>query len=90
MGYMGALSMAEENGINEHTMLWHLQCNHIPAIPAYMVPLALRAVEYGNKGDFEHKLRVPKETRYRGKKTCTVMQAIEALDLDAFITWDVL
>jgi len=87
MGYMSALDMNDQAGCTYQTMQWHLQNNHYPPTPSYMIPFALRAVKYGNKGMFDHRMRVPKETRFRGLKTCTVYQAIESLHLDAFITW---
>lgn len=88
MGYMSALDMNEQAGCTYATMKWHLQSNHYPPHPEYMIPFALKAVEYANKGNFDHMLTVPKPATFRGKRKCSVYDAIESLHLDAFITWE--
>lgn len=85
MGSTYAMGLMEMGGCNYATIQAHFQGNMYPPVPSYMIPLALRAIKYANKGDYEHTLRVPKETTFRGKMTCKVWQAIESLRLEWFL-----
>lgn len=66
----------------------HLRYNHFPPVPYSMVDPCLRAIEYGNKRDWDHKIRLPDGVTWRGKKLAPVSAMIEAHHLDFFLEDD--
>ena len=63
MGSFGAAAFAEqvdEGNLSLTTALsWHLHSNHFPPVPAFMVPVALAAVEAGQDEDWDRELDLP-------------------------------
>lgn len=64
MGRLGALGFAEQVGEGNVSLVtalsWHLTSNHYPPHPAFMVPLAVAAVEAGQDEDWDRELELPK------------------------------
>jgi hypothetical protein len=60
---MGALGMAEQvaggNASLTTAVSWHLSSNHFPPVPAFMVPVAIAAIEAGNDEDWDRELELP-------------------------------
>lgn len=85
MGYLSALGMAKANGVNESTIGWHFSYNCIPAVPNKMIPFALKAIGYANKGMYKTQIKLPEGVSYHGKRMVPVYKVIESLHLDVFI-----
>ena len=86
MGSMQAYEMAT-SGIDRSTaLLWHLQSNHFPPLPAGLVTVALRVVDLAVDHD-NWQVEVDPEgwAEYQGRETAPVWAIVEAWHLDAFI-----
>lgn len=63
MGRLGALGMAEEVGEGnvslQAAVSWHLTSNHYPPHPAFMVPVAVAAVEAGQEEAWDREIELP-------------------------------
>lgn len=90
MGRMFASDLAE-NAKNKLQLRiaveTHLRYNHFPPVPFSMVDPCIRAIEYANRGEFDHHIRLPKYVTWRGKKTAPVWDVVDAHHLDCFIDY---
>ena len=63
MGSMGALGFAEQVSEGNVSLTaaihWHLTANHYPPPPAFMVPVAVAAVEAGQDEDWDRDIELP-------------------------------
>jgi len=90
MGTIGTMSMAEEVG-NGHVSLraalgWHLQSNHFPPHPSFMIGVAERAIRKARDGELDAKVRLPKGVEHRRYgRLVPVWAIIESLHLDPFV-----
>lgn len=84
MGYITALDLKDNLPLAD-AMRVHLQHNHYPPVPVSMVPVCLRALKFAKRGDWDHNLRLPRDTKYRGKRLAPVSAVVEAHHLDAFM-----
>lgn len=85
MGHMGAIGMAEEAGVNETTITWHLLNNHFPPHDVALVPVALAAIEALNEGESARVIKLPEIVTYRGQTEVAAWQIVDGLHLDAFL-----
>ncbi len=67
----------------------HLRGNHYPPLPYSLVPVALRAVKYAKRGEWDHMIRLPHDVGYmragRRMHMAPVSKCVEAWHLDAFL-----
>ena len=85
MGHIGAIGMAEEAGVNETTMTWHLLNNHYPPHDVALVPVALAAIDAMNEGESARVIKLPEIVTYRGQTEVAAWQIVDGLHLDAFL-----
>jgi hypothetical protein len=92
---MGSLQASEFAGaVDDGTIQlavaleWHLRSNHYPPHPAFMIPVALRAVELASGDEWDEDIDLPEGVEYKGGTTITVYEAIEAFHLDSFVASD--
>jgi hypothetical protein len=79
------MSKILERAILENKVWYHLHFNHYPPLPDRMVVPCARAIPYGKKGDWKHRIRLPKGITWGGKKTISVGDAFDYHDLYSFI-----
>jgi len=89
MGRHSAVDMALHNLNIESAVTWHLRSNHYPPHPWFMVPVALRAIKKFNKGQWNTKIRLPKEAEHREYgRLMPVTAFIEAMHLEPWLDID--
>lgn len=71
--------MAIEQMSQEQAIRHHLQYNHYPPVHESFVPVAQRAIELVNKGEYSTKIEMP------NSKVLTAAEIIEGLHLDCFL-----
>ena len=81
MGNLQAREMALLADL-ETAVTWHLRSNHYPPIHTDFVPVALKAIELANEGEYDAELTYPNGL------VRTVAHTIEGLRLDAYIDSD--
>lgn len=86
MGTVNAMGMAEavNDGLasQRQALTWHLQANHYPPINVVFVPVAERAIELANDGDWDATIEMPNGI------TLSVGEIIDQLHLAAFVTYE--
>ena len=84
---MGSLQAIEMAGLAdlETALKWHLQSNHYPPIPRYMVPVAMDAIRSADADDWDAEIRLPDDVKWRGQNHAPVYAIVEHMHLDAFI-----
>ncbi len=83
-GYASARGMAAAAPLRA-ALEWHLQSNHFPPVPSYMVPVAERAVLAARAGNYDESLPLPPDVLWRGNSKVPVSAVVESFHLDAFI-----
>lgn len=86
MGYLSALDMAAHAASLDQALLWHLQANHFPPLPACLVNVAEQAIEAIRDGDYDRAIPIPNGIRFRGARTIRADEAAQAMHLDAFLS----
>jgi len=71
--------MAVEQMQQEQAVRHHLQYNHYPPVHGSFVPVAQRAIELVNKGDYSTKIEMP------NGRLLTTAEIVEGLHLDCFL-----
>lgn len=94
MGTIGAMGMAEQVGAGAVSLRaalgWHLQSNHYPPHPAFMIGVAERAIRKARDGELDAKIRMPKGVEHRLYGTLVPVWAIiDSLHLDPFVDEEV-
>ncbi len=94
MGTLGAIGMADEVGSGHISLRqalgWHLQSNHYPPHPAFMVSVAERAILKARDGDLDSKIRLPKGVEHaRYGRLVPVWEVIDGLHLGPFVDEEV-
>lgn len=81
---MGNLQAREMASLADLTtaVTWHLRSNHYPPIHTDFVPVALKAIELANEGEYDAELTYPNGL------VRTVAHTVEGLHLDAYIDSD--
>ena len=69
---------------------WHFQENHYPPLPLSLIPVAKRAIQNCNNGDWDKKVRLPDLVEWKGKKLAPSDACVEAWHLDFFLDSEVL
>lgn len=86
MGSAQAQGMAEFAGVNETTMAWHLQSNHYPPHPSFMIAPAIQAVEAINEKDPDRIIELPEGVEFRdGRSELPAWEWADALHLWDFV-----
>lgn len=90
MGANFAHDLANEDfGLSlEQAVSIHLTANHYPPVPSFMVPVAVKAIEHANGGEWDGVLDLPEGVSWRGETSAPVDAIIEAFHLDAFVLDD--
>ena len=86
MGSLQAQEMAEMLDI-ETAIAWHLQSNHYPAVPLFMVEPCIEAIQAGLEEDW-HRLIHLNGASYRGQEHAPAHAIIEQHHLDAWLELD--
>jgi len=85
VGYATALDLASGLPLDAALRI-HLQSNHYPPIPSSMVGPCKRAIRYINKGQLDHRVRLPEGVLYQdGKHTAPACAIADHAHLDAFL-----
>ena len=84
MGYLSAVDMLEHTDIDS-AIYWHMKSNCYPPIPDMMFDSIKRAIELCNAYDEESKIGLPDGVSFRGRGYATVLEIIDAYNLEAFI-----
>ena len=84
MGYSTALDLAGLDISLEQSISYHLQGNHYPSVPLYMVQPCIDAIEAYNNGDYEELIKLPHPI-YNGKAEAPAYKIIEAHHLEAWL-----
>jgi len=66
----------------------HLRSNCYPAVPHYMTPIAVEAVELVNGDEPEAELVLPEGVLFKGRTVVKAWEVVEAYRLDAWIDWE--
>jgi hypothetical protein len=66
-------------------LLWHLTSNHYPPVPAAMVPVAKKAIEHANLGEWDASVKFPEGWVVNNLRQMEVSKIVEIMHLDAFI-----
>jgi hypothetical protein len=86
MGALGAQGMAAavNDGLasQRQALSWHLSSNHYPPINAVFIPVAERAIELANDGEWDETIEMPNGITKR------VWNIIEELHLESFLVSD--
>jgi len=81
--------MVEDGGITLAQAIGaHMASNLFPAPPAYMVPVAVSAVEAVQndpEDGYGESIDLPEGVQYRDSDTATASEIIQAFRLDAFV-----
>ncbi len=92
MGGRNARAMAEAVGRGEVeagiALHWHLAWNHYPPLPAALAETAraaIVAIVAAKEGQWDRGIPVPEGILFRGRRSITAAEAVEAMHLDAFI-----
>lgn len=98
MGSIGAAGMAEavDDGLASLTqaLIWHLQSNHYPPHPAFMVPVCLEAIEAAQDEEWDRSIDLPDRDGFQvtwqdGRTSIKVWEAIEEFHLDSYFSvWE--
>lgn len=82
---MGSLQAQEMSWRGDMGLLWHLQSNHYPPLPASLLPVAKRAIHWARRGKWNSLVMLPKGTLYKGTNKAPVFACIRAWHLDAWV-----
>lgn len=73
-------------GVNiEAVVAAHFAANCYPSIPPVFIPMAIRAVRKARAGQWDAKVRLPKDAYFGGKRQASVRAVIQAFRLEAFL-----
>ncbi len=85
MGSLQANEMASLTDLDT-ALRWHLQCNHYPPIPTYMVEPCKQAIVACNDGEWDRLIDLPNGVTYRGSTEATASEIARSHHLDSWIT----
>jgi hypothetical protein len=85
MGSLQAQEMRELVDENQ-ALAWHLRHNHYPSIPTIMIPACKRALANARKGDYDKRVRLPKDVKHREHGSLVPTQVV----MDYAHLWDFL
>jgi len=89
MGMMQAVEMAEAVETGETTLRgalsWHFASNLYPRPPAFMVDVALEAIELIESGESDTEITLPDGVTFRYSDTVLPWQVVDQFRLGAFI-----
>lgn len=89
MGTRNAQDIAESTRIGmlrlDIALEYHLTCNHYPPIPRSMIQPCKQAIQYANKGNWEHRIKLPPGVSYRGSRFAPVSAMISNHHLESFL-----
>jgi hypothetical protein len=88
MGFRTAVDIASSELALSQQIEWHLQGNHYPPVPKFMVKPCIEAIELANAGDWDSEVELPEGTSYKGSNTAPVRALVENHHLDAWIESD--
>ena len=84
-----AMGLKELNLVKMETALvYHFTGNHFPPLPLSLIPVAMKAIENGNKGLWSKAVRLPAGISFKGKKLAPTRDCIRAWHLDFFLDND--
>lgn len=93
MGTLGAMGMA--NSVSEgyatlsQAMTWHLQCNHYPPVPSFMVDVCIQVINYINAeqhdADWDMTVPLPEGVLWRNETEAPIWAIVDAHHLESFI-----
>mgnify|MGYP000058226571 FL=1 len=87
MGNLSAMAMSDEElGLSlEQQIGWHLQSNHFPPVPSYMVEPCIQAIDYANEGEWDKLISLPEGVGYKGLTVAPVHAIVEQHHLHNWI-----
>jgi hypothetical protein len=86
-GAQGFAELVEEGSVSlESAISWHMQSNHYPPHPRFMIPVAIRAIELANDGLWDEAVDLPEQVQWAEDwRLPTAAEIVESFHLDAFI-----
>ena len=84
MGNMQATEMKEWLDIDT-ALLWHLQSNHYPPVPAAMVESCKIAITACIAEDWDQEIPLPKGIRYAGNSKAPAHEIVSAYHLQPWL-----
>ena len=76
----------KESGLNfEAQIEWHLQSNHYPPVPAWMVKPCIEAIDLCNAGDADELVDLPEGCTFKGSTTAPAYAIVDQHHLGAWI-----
>ena len=82
----GMKAQVDEGNVDlDNALLWHLTSNHYPPVPAEMIPVAKKAIEHANLGEWEEMVEFPSGWEVNGLSEMSVEKIVEIMHLDAYI-----
>jgi hypothetical protein len=88
MGRMQASEMARLMGSSDTALLWHLQSNHYPPVPATMLEPCKAAIAAAREENYDALIPLPVGVTWKGKAAAPAAAIIEAHHLDEFVNVD--
>ena len=86
MGYQTAIGIAESDATLEQKLSWHFSSNCYPPVPALMIPFAVEAINLANCGEWNAVIECPEGVSYRGETEVRILDVIDGLFLEAFVS----
>jgi hypothetical protein len=84
MGYNTALDLAESFDLDQ-AILFHLQGNHYPPVPASMVQPCIEAIDAYYEEDYDKMIVLPEGVLWKGRDQAPASALIEAHHLEAWL-----
>jgi hypothetical protein len=89
MGYTSLVGIA--SAVDRRTSLqWHLQHNHFPPVPVFMVPVCEAAIDACLEGDDERPVDLPEGLTWRGRSSAPAWAVVEGHHLEYYLDEEVL
>ena len=89
MGYTQAQALANLGDIKlENQIQIHLQSNHYPPVPSFMVKPCIEAINLWNELDYEATVSLPEGVSYKGEDEAPVREIINQHHLHAWLHCD--
>lgn len=89
MGHTQAAGMADAVGDGlidlEGALGYHLQVNHYPPVPGFMIPICVEAIWYAGIDEWNEQIDLPDGVTYKGATSAPTWAIVEQHHLEAFI-----
>jgi hypothetical protein len=88
MGYSTAQDLANSELTLEQSLIYHLQGNHFPSVPLFMVQPCIDAIMAYMDEDYERLIQLPRPVYQGNKDQAPASAIVRAHHLDAWVNND--